>query len=160
MSFVENITISEPASGSDSFSVRIQFGLSEAQAKERMPKLSKWFMSTCVDDPEAFEKELENTKIEFVPMQNSNYFEMKIIGEQKHHVRQTWVSGLDVLSVDESKKHIVYHEYVRDTPVTRAIVAEIYKISKDKEYEQRLLSTYELGSYLESLIICLHSHWD
>lgn len=157
MALIESVTVTEPKNPeSGHFHVKICLGVTEDYAKSAMPRLSKWYETSCLDNPEKYEEEIANSKIKFVPLAGSNMFEMKIEGEHTQQLKTTWISGLDALHMDEGNRHLVFSEYIKDTIVTRAIVKELYNISANTPD----ISLDSLVSYVEPLLVCLYMHWD
>lgn len=158
MALIESVTLTEsknPESGH--FHVRICLGIDKDFASVTMPRLMKWYEVSCISDPKAYEEELANSKLEFVPLNKSNMFEVKIVGKETQRFQNAWTSGLDALHLDDSGRHLVMSEYVQDTSVTRAIVQELHKLSLDRTDDANL---DRLASYVEPLLVCLYMHWD
>jgi hypothetical protein len=158
MALIESVAVTEPKNPeSGHFHVRICLGISEDYASQALPRLMKWHQASCVDDPKKYEEEMTRSKVEFVPLANSNFFEMKFIGEATQKIKTTWISGLDALHMDDSKRHLIFSEYIRDTVVTRAIVQELHLISTTPQKNENL--DHLVGS-VEPLLVCLYMHWD
>lgn len=157
MNLIESVSLTEPTgTGSGYFYVRVHLGCDVDYANVAMPRLMKWQQTTCVADPFLYEKEISESKLEFVPLSNSNNFKVKVTGPETQKPNLAWIPGLNALHTDDRGKHLVFSEYVKDTPVTRAIVEELYNISKKPQPESELDS---MSSYIEPLLVCLYMHW-
>jgi len=158
MALIEAVSVTEPKDPeSGHFHVRIHLGITQECASAALPKLMKWHQTSCIADPKKYEEELAKAKLEFVPIGGTGMFEVKFTGDSTQDYKLTWVNGLDALHMDDSGRHLVFSEYIKDTPVTRAIVAELHRVSLEKTDSKDL---DPLASYVEPLLVCLYMHWD
>lgn len=121
-----------------------------------LDKHMDWYPVIYVNDPKVHEEESSKRTMRFIPIPGSTNSELVFDGPEMTDPYKTGFSSGSGMVTKLDDGSYQFHEFFTKTPVTLAVLAELYKMKEDPTYSLWSVPEY----YFSNLLDTLAMYWD